>query len=124
MKFCKSISSKRRINRKKGYSSDSNQKRIIMSSKICKDLEKNFVKKTTPIRKGDEVKILRGLKKGKSGKVMQCSRKGIFIYVDSITYKKKNGNESYLPIHPSNVEIKKLLLTKERKHKLGLQNKK
>ena len=90
----------------------------------CDSNNVNFVKKTTPIRKGDEVKILRGLKKGKSGKVMQCSRKGIFIYVDSITYKKKNGNESYLPIHPSNVEIKKLLLTKERKHKLGLQNKK
>ena len=62
------------------------------------------------------MKILRGLKKGKSGKVMQCSRKGIFIYVDSITYKKKNGNESYLPIHPSNVEIKKLLLTKSGKN--------
>lgn len=120
MKFSKNKSSKRRINRKKYHNGNSNEKRIFMSSKLCKDLRKNCLKKTMCIRKGDEVKVIRGVQKGKVGKVIQCSRKEIFVYVDSITYKKKNGNETYLPIHPSNVEIQKLLLTNERKSKLTL----
>ncbi len=72
-----------------------------------------------PLRKGDEVKILRGDEKGKIGKIVQLSRKGIFIYINTITYKKMKGDENYLPIHPSNVEILNLILTPERKEYLS-----
>jgi ribosomal protein uL24 len=120
MKFSKEISEKRRNNRKKHYNADSNKKRIIMSSRIDKSFRKNYSPTTMPVRKGDEVKIMRGIQKGKSGKIVQCSRKGIFIYVSTVTYKKMNGDEAYLPIHPSNVQIQKLVLTRERKLSLNL----
>lgn len=123
MKFSKTISEKRRNNRKKHYNADSNKKRIIMSSKIDKSLKRNYSSDTIPVRKGDEVKIMRGIQKGKSGKIVQCSRKGIFIYVSTITYKKMNGDEAYLPIHPSNVQIQKLVLTSERKRNLNPEKK-
>ena len=86
MKFSKEISEKRRNNRKKHYNADSNKKRIIMSSRIDKSFRKNYSPTTMPVRKGDEVKIMRGIQKGKSGKIVQCSRKGIFIYVSTVTY--------------------------------------
>jgi len=119
MKFCNSISSQRRVNRRRHFNADSNKNRIIMSSKIDKNFRINYKSKTIPVRKGDEVKIMRGIQKGKMGKIVQSSRKGLFIYVSSATYKKMNGDEGYLPIHPSNVKIQKFILTRERKRNLN-----
>jgi len=120
MKFSKTISSKRRSQRKKHYDADSNKRRIIMSSRISKKLWKNYNTKTLPLRKGDEVRISRGIQKGKIGKIVQSSRKGLFVFVNSVTYKKVNGDEAYLPIHPSNVEIQKPVLTRERKRNFNI----
>ena len=115
MKYSTKISSQRRTNRKKYFKADSNKKRIFMSSKLDKSLRKDYDLKTIPLRKGDEVKITRGNYKGKVGNIVQISRKGIFLYVSTVTFKKMKGDEAYLPIHPSNVEVLKLVLTSERK---------
>lgn len=120
MKYSFKISSKRRTNRKKFYEADSNQRRIFMSSKLEKNLREINKLKTIPLRKGDEVKILRGDNKGKIGKIVQLSRKENFIFINTVTYKKTKGDENYLPIHPSNVEILNLILTPERKKYLNL----
>jgi|NorSeaMetagenome_1021524.scaffolds.fasta_scaffold12409_1 ribosomal protein uL24 len=115
MKYSTKISSKRRTNRKKFYEADSNKKRIFMSSKLEKNLKKVYDLKTIPLRKGDEVKITRGNHRGKVGNIVQISRKGIFLYISTVTFKKMKGDEAYSPIHPSNVEVLKLVLTSERK---------
>ena len=115
MKYSTKISSKRRTNRKKFYEADSNKKRIFMSSKLEKNLKKVYDRKTIPLRKGDEVKITRGNHRGKVGNIVQISRKGIFLYISTVTFKKMKGDEAYSPIHPSNVEVLKLVLTSERK---------
>lgn len=120
MKYSFKISSKRRTNRKNFYEADSNQRRIFMSSKLEKNLREINKLKTIPLRKGDEVKILRGDNKGKIGKIVQLSRKENFIFINTVTYKKTKGDENYLPIHPSNVEILNLILTPERKKYLNL----
>ena len=112
MKYSFKISSKRRTNRKKFYEADSNQRRIFMSSKLEKNLREINKLKTIPLRKGDEVKILRGDNKGKIGKIVQLSRKENFIFINTVTYKKTKGDENYLPIHPSNVEILNLILSR------------
>jgi len=115
MKYSTKISSKRRTNRKKFYEADSNKKRIFMSSKLEKNLKKVYDLKTIPLRKGDEAKITRGNHRGKVGNIVQISRKGIFLYISTVTFKKMKGDEAYSPIHPSNVEVLKLVLTSERK---------
>jgi len=46
---------------------------------------------------------------------VQISRKGIFLYISTVAFKKMKGDEAYSPIHPSNVEVLKLVLTSERK---------
>jgi ribosomal protein uL24 len=118
MKFSKTVSSRKRNSRKKQYNADSNEKRIIMSSRINESFRKKYISKTTSLRKGDEVKIMRGIQKGKTGKIVQCSRKRVFVYVNTVTYKKKNGDEAYLPIHPSNVQIQNFTLIGDRRLKL------
>ena len=118
MKFSKNLSSQRRISRKKYYKGNSDAKRKSMSSRINKNLLKSLTTKSISIRKGDEVKVSRGSQKGKIGKIVQCSRKGLFIFIDSVTYKKVNGDDAYLPINPSNVQVQKLVMNKERKFRL------
>ena len=66
------------------------------------------------IKRGDEVKILKGKAKGKSGKVVQVYRKRNVIYVDKVNREKQNGQTVFLPIKPCYCVIEKLLINKDR----------
>jgi large subunit ribosomal protein L26e len=44
-----------------------------------------------PIRKDDEVQIIRGSKKNQEGKVIQVYRKKYVIHIERITREKNNG---------------------------------
>ena len=67
------------------------------------------------IKRGDEVKILKGKFKGKKGKVVQVYRRRSIIHVDKITREKQNGQSVFWPIRPSYCVIEKLLENKDRK---------
>ena len=57
-----------------------------------------------PIRKDDEVQVLRGHYKGQQvGKVVQCYRKKFVVYIERIQREKANGATVYVGIHPSKV---------------------
>lgn len=44
-----------------------------------------------PVRKDDEVSVVRGTYKGREGKVIQCYRKKWVIHVERITREKASG---------------------------------
>lgn len=67
-----------------------------------------------PVRKDDEVLIVRGKYKGRDGKVTQVYRKKWIIHVDRVHRDKVNGSTSSVGIHPSNVVITTLKLDKDR----------
>jgi large subunit ribosomal protein L26e len=67
-----------------------------------------------PIRKDDEVRIVRGKYKGREGKVTQVYRKKWVIHVDRVARDKSNGASAPIGIHPSNVVITTLKLDKDR----------
>lgn len=67
-----------------------------------------------PIRRDDEVMIVRGNSKGTKGKVSQVYRKRWCIYIEKLVKNKVNGATIRIPIHPSNVIIQKLKLTPDR----------
>jgi len=115
MKFSKLLTSSRRKNRKIHFNSHSSEKRIRMSSLLSKNLRDKYNIRSLPIRKNDDVKIMRGIMKGRIGKVVQCHRKNYSIYLDKIIYLKKGKSTSYVPISPSNVMIIGLSMTNERK---------
>lgn len=61
-----------------------------------------------PIRKDDEVRVLRGSFKGKEGKVTAVYRRKYVIHVERCTKDKANGQSIPIGINASNVEITKL----------------
>jgi large subunit ribosomal protein L26e len=67
-----------------------------------------------PIRKDDEVQIVRGRDKDKEGKVLSVYRLKYVIHVERVTREKVSGQSVPLGVHPSNVVITKLKLDKDR----------
>ena len=68
-----------------------------------------------PIRKDDEVQVVRGHYKGQGGKVVQVYRKKFVIHIERIHRDKANGASTNVGIHPSKVVIQKLKMDKDRK---------
>ena len=71
--------------------------------------------RSLPIRKDDEVRIVRGKYKGREGKVTQVYRKKWVIHVDRVQRDKSNGSTAPIGIHPSNVVITSIKLDKDRR---------
>ena len=109
------IASKRRSQRKRQLGAPSSIKRRLMSCHLVKTLRDQYKIRSLPIKRGDEVKILKGKFRGKSGKVVQVYRRRSVIYVDKITREKQNGQSVFFPIKPSYCVIEKLLDNKDRK---------
>ena len=81
---------------------------------LNKSLRAQYKIRCLPLKRGDEVKILKGKSKGKSGKVVQVYRKRNVIYVDKVNREKQNGQSVFLPIRPCHCVIEKLLMNKDR----------
>jgi large subunit ribosomal protein L26e len=114
MKTHVEVSSSRRKQRKAHFSAPSHIRHRIMSATLSKTLRTKYGIRSMPIRKDDEVVIMRGTRKGTKGKVIQVQRKKWAIHVDKVTKNKANGAPYQLPIHPSNVAIIKLKEAKDR----------
>jgi len=85
-------------------------RRKMLSSMLDEKLKKEFNKNSVPIRKGDEVVIMRGEFKGKTGNVLRIDTKNLKVYIDGIKRKKTSGQEIEVPIDPSNLKITKLTM--------------
>ena len=114
MKTHVEVSSSRRKQRRAHFTAPSHIRHRIMSSSLSKDLRKKWGVRSLPIRKDDEVVVLRGTRKGTKGKVIQVFRKKFAIHIDKLTKNKANGAPYQLPIHPSNVAITKVKEAKDR----------
>ncbi len=69
-----------------------------------------------PIRKDDEVTIMRGANKGREGKVTSVYRLKYVVHIERVAREKSNGQSVPLGIHPSKVVITKLKLDKDREN--------
>lgn len=72
--------------------------------------------RSMPIRKDDEVTIVRGTNKGREGKVTSVYRLKYLIHIERVTREKSNGQSVQIGIHPSKVVISKLKLDKDREN--------
>ncbi|KAF9500476.1 ribosomal protein L24 [Pleurotus eryngii] len=115
MKFNPDVSSSRRKARKAHFSAPSSIRRKIMSSALSKELRAKYNTRSIPVRKDDEVKIVRGKYRGREGKVTQVYRKKWVIHVDRVQRDKSNGATAPIGIHPSNVVITTIKLDKDRR---------
>merc|ERR1719399_2659458 len=93
-----------------------------MSAPLSKDPRTKYSVRSLPIRRDDEVMIMRGHYHDREGKVTQVYRKKWVIHVDRVTRDKANGQTTQVGIRPSKVMITKLKLDKDRKALLERKN--
>ncbi|KAJ6623513.1 translation protein SH3-like domain-containing protein [Mycena sp. CBHHK59/15] len=124
MKYNADVSSSRRKSRKAHFSAPSSIRRKIMSSALSKELRTKHNARSLPIRKDDEVRIVRGKYKGREGKVTQVYRKKWVIHVERVQRDKSNGATAPIGVHPSNVVITTIKLDKDRRAILDRKDRK
>merc|ERR1711966_598068 len=122
MKFNQAKHSSRRKSRKEHFGAHSEARRKIMSATLSKDLQKKYNVRSLPIRKDDEVMVVRGTHKNRDGKVSTVYRKKFVIHIERINREKNNGATVNIGIHPSKVVITKLHLDPDRKKLLERKN--
>ena len=86
-----------------------------MSVALSAELRKKHNVRSMPVRKDDEVSIVRGTYKNREGKVTQVYRRKYVIHIERVARDKQNGAPVNVGIHPSNCVITKLKLNKDRK---------
>lgn len=75
--------------------------------------------RSIPLRKDDEVTIVRGSNKGREGKITSVYRLKYVVHVERVVREKTNGQSVPLGISPSNCVITKLHLDKDREQILA-----
>ena len=80
-------------------------KRTFMGSTLDKKLREKLKRRSIEVITGDEVKIMRGKFKGKSGKVGKVDIKNTRITVEGAQRTKVGGEKVITWFHPSNVKI-------------------
>jgi len=82
----------------------------MISSHLSETLRKKYGKRNIPIRKDDNVKIMRGQFKDKTGKIENVDLKKMRVMIAGIFRTKKDGTKVSVYFNPSNLLIKELNL--------------
>ncbi|MCJ1342800.1 60S ribosomal protein L26A [Peltigera leucophlebia] len=117
------LHSSRRKSRKAHYNAPSGVRRTIMSAPLSKELREKYNVRSIPVRKDDEVTVVRGTNKGRDGKVTNVYRLKYIIQIERFVREKSNGQSVPLGIHPSKVVVTKLKLDKDRENILERKGK-
>jgi len=99
-----------RKQRKYRYNAPLHVRQGFVSASLSKSLRERFGKRSMPLRKGDEIEVMRGGFKGKRGVVDRINLSKTKIYVDEVKVKKSDGSEVMRALQPSNLKIVKLNL--------------
>ncbi|KAI4638199.1 60S ribosomal protein L26B [Alternaria ventricosa] len=108
------VASSRRKSRKAHFSAPSSVRRVIMSAPLSKELREKHGVRSIPVRKDDEVMVVRGSNKGREGKISSVYRLKYCLHINGIVREKSNGQSVPIPIAASKVVVTKLKLDKDR----------
>ena len=111
-------SKKARKQRKFLYTAPLHLRRKMLAAHLSKELRGKYKRRSFPIRKGDEVLVMRGKLKGKTGKISRINLNKYRVYIEGITRKRTVGTEVQVSIHPSNLQITNLNLADKRRIKI------
>lgn len=100
--------------RKRKENAPLHKKQDMMAAPLSNELREKHDKRRMPIREGDKVEVMRGDKKGQTGKVNDVDLDSITVKIEDITIETADGSEVPRPIKPSNLKIVELQ-TKDRK---------
>jgi large subunit ribosomal protein L24 len=80
----------------------------FMGVHLDASLRKTHGVRSTAVRTGDTVKLVRGQHKGKTGKVERIDLQYTKVFVTGIENRKKDGGKSLIPLQPSNLLLMSL----------------
>ncbi len=109
------ISKKPRKQRRFLYNAPLHLKRKMLAAHLSKELREKYKRRSLPLRKGDEILVMRGKFKGRAGKVSRVNLKKYRVYIEGITRKRTVGTEVQVPIHSSNLQTTNLNLVDKRR---------
>jgi len=87
----------------------------FLRAHLSEELSKKYGKRSTRLRKGDRVKLMKGQFKGKTGKVEDINTKKAKAYINGVEYQKKEGTKLKYPVAISNLMITELELNDKRR---------
>ena len=99
-----------RKQRKYRYNAPLHIKHRFLSAHLSAELRKKHGKRSIPVRKGDEVLIMRGSFAKKIGKVLSVDLRKSKIAIEGINRNKADGTKVNVYFNPSNVQIQTLNL--------------
>jgi len=89
--------------RKALYQSPLHKRHKFLSAHLSKSLIERWKRRSLPIRKGDEVIVMRGQFKGTTGKISDVDLKRFKVYIENVKRKKVSGEEVHVPVSASNL---------------------
>ena len=91
----------------------------FLSANLSKELRKKHGKRNLPLRKGDEVLVMRGSSRKKKAKISEIKLRKGMVYLEGIQRTKKDGAKVNVPFHPSTLQI--LVLNMDDKKRMSSQ---
>jgi large subunit ribosomal protein L24 len=82
----------------------------FLSANLSKELRKKYGKRNLPLRKGDEVLVMRGAFKKKKAKITSVDLKKTRVALEGIQRTKKEGSKVNVYFHPRVLQIQTLNL--------------
>lgn len=104
--------------RKAFYQSPLHKKHKFLASHLSKELRSQWKRRSLPLRKGDEVKVMRGKFEGTTGKISKIDLKDLKVYIENVKRKKVSGEEVQVPIHPSKLMITNPIMDDPKRKKI------
>ncbi|NOZ88790.1 MAG: 50S ribosomal protein L24 [Crenarchaeota archaeon] len=111
-------SSQPRKQRRALFQAPLHKRQKIVSAPLSRELREKYGVRSLPVRKGDEVLVVRGSFKGHKGKVVGVDLKRYRLLIEGVTVNNARGEPRYYPVHPSNVVIVSLNLDDERRKRI------
>jgi large subunit ribosomal protein L24 len=87
----------------------------IMACNLSTELRKKYNLRRVKVRKGDKVKVMRGMFKKTTAKVEKVDRKNYKLSLEGVKIEKKDGTKLSYPVHYSNVQIIELDLSDKKR---------
>lgn len=106
-----------RKQRKFLYTAPIHLRRKLLSAHLSKELKIKYKTRSFPIIKGDDVEIMRGKYKKRTGKISKVNLKKYRVYIEGVTRKTTAGTEKMVAFHPSNLRIINLNLEDKKRAK-------
>lgn len=95
------------------------KKHKFLSANLSESLRNKHAKRSLPLRKGDEVLIMRGQFKKKKAKVDSVNLIHSFVVLEGINRSKKDGTKIIVKFSPSNLQIVSLNLDDKKRMKVS-----